>query len=112
MTQPEPLVITFEREEYDLATCDEFGAALEPTYGVPNVILDLSHVTFMDSTCLGKLAGKRKRREKIGYPPARLVINPTSHLRRLVKIVSFDKIWRIFDTLDEALADARTDKAG
>jgi anti-anti-sigma factor len=101
-----PVVISFERDEYDIATCDEFAAALEPAYDAPDVILDLSAITYLDSTCLGKLASMRDRRAKSAYLPARMVIS-AKNITRLFKLVAFDKVWPIFETLDAALAYAR-----
>jgi anti-anti-sigma regulatory factor len=65
----------------------------------------MSAVTFMDATCLGKLANmQRERLGKTGFKPATVVVAYPA-VRRLFKLVGFDKAWPIFGTLDEALAD-------
>jgi anti-anti-sigma factor len=97
-----PLVVTCDLKEYDISTCDELAKVLELTYNAPRVVVDMSQVEYLDSTSLSKLVIMRKKRGDAGFPPARLVI--TSHaVRRLFKVTSFDKIWRIFDTVEAAL---------
>ena len=106
MSHPEPLIVTFDQEAYNIATSEEFGAVLLPTHNAPNVIVDLSVVTYLDSTCLYKLAEMRDAREKHRYPAARLVV-ASENVMRLFLIVGFDKVWPLFETLDAALADAK-----
>jgi anti-sigma B factor antagonist len=42
--------------EFDLANCNRLRAAVESALGEMDVIVDLSAVTFMDSSCLAILA--------------------------------------------------------
>jgi anti-anti-sigma factor len=102
MTGREPLVLIFEKSEWDIAGREDFAKLLEPAYSHSNVILDLSPVTYIDSSCLGELAKMRTERAKRNFPPARLVV-VSPHVRRVFKIVQFDRIWPLYDSLDAAL---------
>ena len=99
-----PVVITLEEPEWDIDSSEMLGARLAPAAIYPLVIVDLSAVSYMDSTCLGKLVGMRAKRVANGFSPAKLVIS-SPRVRRLFGIVHFDEIWPIFDSLDAALSD-------
>jgi anti-anti-sigma factor len=90
--------------EWDIATCDPFAEIIAPALGHPHVVIDLSAVKYMDSTCLAKLAEMcRERVVKNGYPPSHLVIGEPA-ISRLFTIAKFDRLWPINSTVDEALA--------
>lgn len=99
-----PLVLICDQEEYDISTCDELEAVLELTYDVPDVIVDMSQVKYIDSTCLTKLATMRKTRAKAGFPPAQVIIT-SSVILRLFAVTRFDTIWPIFDSVEAAMSD-------
>ena len=62
---------------------------------------DLSRTEFLDSTGLGALVGALKRlRAKDGE--MRLVC-PEGHVRKVFTITSLDRVFRIHDSLDQAL---------
>jgi anti-anti-sigma factor len=100
-----PFIVALKRDEYDIASCDELGLELEETYTRYNMILDVSGVSYIDSTCLSRLLAMRKKREENGFRPARLVL-PSGQLRRLFDILTFDEVWPIYTTLQAALKDA------
>jgi anti-anti-sigma factor len=108
---PNPLIVALELSEYDVASAGDMTRQLEATYTASNVIVDMSGVRYIDSTCLGRLVKMRKEREGRGFRPARIVIS-SAELRRLFKLVKFDTVWPIFDSLDAAIKDeAATNKA-
>lgn len=99
-----PLVIRLTDDEWDLSKRGKLQFLLSPATERPRVCIDMSAVTFMDASCLGKLANmQRERRRKAGLGPATFVVMYPA-VRRLFKLVGFDKVWPIFGTLDEALA--------
>ena len=106
MIQREPLVLNFEQSEWDLAGCEDLAKLLKPTYTHPNVILDLTPVTFMDGSCLREVARMQAERAKRGFPPVHLVV-ASAHIRRVFKIVQFDRVRPLYDKLESALAAAR-----
>jgi anti-anti-sigma factor len=102
-----PLVVKVEYPELDIAYCDAFAKDLARADGVPNVIVDLSAVTYMDSTCLSKLIFMRKTRSSLGLPQEALVICSPS-LRRVLKVVGLDEMWPIFESVDDAVRGTAT----
>jgi anti-anti-sigma factor len=100
-----PFIVTLKRDEYDLASSVDLGMELKATYSHPNVILDLSAVTYLDSTCLSRLVAMRNHRVKSRFRPARLVL-PSGQVRHVFRIVKFDEVWPIYKTLKDALKDA------
>jgi anti-anti-sigma factor len=101
---PTPLIVALERSEYDIASAEDLSRQLRETYTAPNVILDMSAVTYIDSTCLGRLIKMRKERASRGFLPARIVV-ASREIRHLFEIVKFDTVWPIFDSLDAAIRD-------
>lgn len=99
-TAGEPLVIRLNGE-WDLARVEELEALLAAAYDHPRVIIDMTDATYADSTCLGRLVKMRKARLEKGFPPSAIVL-PSPQLRKLFELVSFDKMWPIYDTVEEA----------
>jgi anti-anti-sigma factor len=68
----------------------------------PSLVLDLSGVTFMDSTGLKVLLAVHKRAELAG---GRLVLaGPTRSVNRVVSITGFDQTFAICEDVESALA--------
>ena len=105
MIQRGPLILNFEQSEWDLAACQDLARLLKPTYTHPSVILDLTSVTFMDGSSLRELARMQAERAMRGFAPARLVV-ASPHVRRVFKLVRFDRAWPVYDRLEAALAAA------
>lgn len=74
--------IAFVTGEVDMATCERLRDAIEPLLG-PNqrVVLDLSGVQFMDSTCLAVLL---KARTKLSADGGSLILRNPSKAARTV----------------------------
>jgi anti-anti-sigma factor len=98
------LVIRLEAEQWDLHTSEELARLLAPAHRHPNVIVDMSNVTYMDSTCLSRLIAMRRERGTLG--PVRLVVS-SEQIRHLLRIVRFDHLWPTFGSLEQAMADAQ-----
>ena len=90
--------------EVDLYTAPRFKEDLVGLIetGVEAIVVDLSRVTFIDSTALGVIIGGVKRlRERDG----RLVIVAGSRpVVRILGITGLDKVLTVFDTREAALA--------
>jgi anti-anti-sigma factor len=103
-----PRVVRVEGDEWDISTCEQFEAVLLETVKYPRVILDMSAVQYIDSSCLRELSRMYQRRVlQRGFEPARIVIS-ASTVRRLFHIVGFDRMWSLFDSVDAALQDAKS----
>jgi len=90
--------------EVDLYTAPRFKEDLVGLIetGAEAIVIDLSRVTFIDSTALGVIIGGVKRlRERDG----RLIIVAGSRpVVRILGITGLDQVLTVFDTRDEALA--------
>lgn len=68
--------------------------------GTQEMLVDLTKVEYLDSTALGVLIGGLKRmREKDGNM---VLICPSPRIRRVFEITGLDKIFEIFNNIEEA----------
>lgn len=68
----------------------------------PAVVVDLSDVSFIDSSTLGVLVGGMKRAR--GQGGALRLVVPRSDLRRIFEVTLLDRVLPIDATRDEALS--------
>ncbi|HEX9774310.1 MAG TPA: STAS domain-containing protein [Actinomycetota bacterium] len=94
--------------ELDLLTAPSLRTRLIEAIdqGDVRLVLDLSHVSFLDSSGLGALiAGYKRVRERGG----RLVLVATSRaVLNVLSLTGLDGVFQVFPTVDEALATARS----
>ncbi|HEY2537535.1 MAG TPA: STAS domain-containing protein [Solirubrobacteraceae bacterium] len=77
--------------------------------GSDRLVVDLTEVTFIDSTTLGVLVGIERRLDE---DDARLAIVCTRpNVRKIFEFSGLDGKFAIFPTLDEALVHARGNEA-
>jgi anti-sigma B factor antagonist len=90
--------------EVDVSTADQLGDALlgPLVNGSPRVLLDFTHVTFIDSTGLGVLV--KVHREAQSRQAAFALVHPTPQTRRLLAVLGLDQLFTVYDTMDAALA--------
>ncbi len=90
--------------EIDLYTAPQLDEALCAviTEGALNVVLDLSSVTFLDSTALGVLVKAIKALQPAGGKLH--LVCPDEKLRRIIEITGLDSVLALPRSLDEALA--------
>jgi stage II sporulation protein AA (anti-sigma F factor antagonist) len=82
--------IVYVRGEIDVASCQEFRAALLAAQtGAPDVIVDLSAVTFMDSSGINALIGAYRRASE---PGSLHVVSPTPAVRRVFEITGMSEL--------------------
>jgi anti-sigma B factor antagonist len=92
--------------ELDLATAPRLKWALTDVLGAgcSQVVLDLSRVTFIDSTALGVLVGVQRRLDA----PARLaIVGAHSDVLRILELSGLDGMFDVFSTFDDARAYVR-----
>lgn len=91
--------------EVDLYTAPRFHEVMLRGIdeGAGRVIVDLTAVTFLDSTALGVLVGGAKRLGTDGSP--QIVCGP-GNVRRILEITGLAGVFAVRSTLDEALAAA------
>jgi anti-sigma B factor antagonist len=71
----------------------------------PCVVVDLSRVTFIDSTGLGVLVGALKRVREKG---ALSLVCPQRQVRRVFEITGLTRVFPMFNSLEEAVASCAT----
>lgn len=93
--------------EIDYSVKEKFENALRSAVdGVHSpLVLDLTDVRYMDSTGLNALARAKARMTARG--DSLFIVLPQQHLQKVFAIVGFDKIFRIHETLDDAVAAAQ-----
>jgi HptB-dependent secretion and biofilm anti anti-sigma factor len=79
--------------EYDLSRRAEVAELFESVDGQPSVVIDLSNVTYIDSTILGALAVLRQR------DPGRSIrlAGANEQVRRVLKVVGYHQIFDVTD---------------
>lgn len=90
--------------EVDLDTASQLGDhALDAVRDVsPHVLLDLTGVTFMDSTGLKVLLAVQRRAELAGGSFG--VAGPSRSVRKILALTGLDQTFAIYETVDEAPA--------
>ncbi len=92
--------------EIDLHTATGLARAVDESLpSSPCLVIDMSRVTFVDSTGLGVLIGARNRARQGGG--AVVLVHPPNLVRRLLVGTQLQQTFPVFDTLDEALASIR-----
>ncbi len=86
--------------ELDIRTCPQFQKAIAAAArrDAEHLLVDLSDVTFMDSTALGVLAAEQRRRSE----PLHLVVRERQ-LLRLLEVTGFILVFAVHSSLEEAL---------
>jgi anti-sigma B factor antagonist len=91
----------------DIATSPTVRAALTSASerGSHRLIVDLTRVDFLDSTGLGALIGGQRRAKELGGE-VRLVAKE-GQILRLLRITGLLKVFSVYPTLDDAVADGQ-----
>ncbi len=91
--------------EVDISTAPQFKRELEAAVseGSTKVVVDLSQVTFIDSTALGVLVGAVRHLHPLG---GSMVVVAGGHaVMRPITLTGLDRVFTIVATRDEALAE-------
>jgi anti-anti-sigma factor len=88
--------------EYDLTHREQLHAEFDALRNERKVILDMTTVTYLDSTCIGLLA--RLHTDRLANSCEQLsIVNGTPIVKRLFHLLGFESMFHIVGTLDEAL---------
>jgi len=98
------LPIVRARGEIDVSTAPTLRAELTSLPdGADRVVVDLSEVTFLDSTGLGVLIGAMKRMRD-GEAEGRVDLVVTRpHIQKVLEVTGLTSVFTLFDSVDEAL---------
>ena len=94
-----PFVLTFN-EDLDLAYRPELRSALQRAVEEPAVILDLSEVSYMDSTAIAELIIFYKQRDCKGVA---IVVSPS--IDKLLSISGLNRLFATYASLEDAVAN-------
>lgn len=86
--------------EYDIASRSALKAELEAVRDSKCLVVDLSGVTFLDSSCIGELIGLHGARVSAGYPRLTVVQNELI-VRRLFELLGLDQVFHTVDSVDD-----------
>ncbi len=91
----------------DSATLEDFFRAISGIFtgGTKNVVLDVSHMSFISSGGLSVLQDAHKKAESRGGKV--LIAGVNEQIRELFEVVGFHKIFPLYRDLDAALEDLR-----
>ena len=100
--QVDDLAVVTVGGEVDLDTASQLGDhALDAVRDTsPHVVLDLTGVTFMDSTGLKVLLSIQRRAELAGGSFG--VAGPSRSVRKILALTGLDQTFALHDTVDEA----------
>ena len=90
--------------ELDLAVADRFRAELEhylAVGGVRTLVLNLSRVSFIDSSGLGVILGRYRYLRSLGGQVA--IVRPSPPVNRLLELAGLHRLMRFYDSEEEAL---------
>jgi len=118
MTEPAPFSVTQDRSdplatvvtpvgEIDLATAPELGERLRDAVDRDDaVVVDLSHVTFIDSS------GFRVLHETAGTTSTVLVVPPGSPVARALAIAGLGQLVPVVDAVEHAKRHLKSEQPG
>lgn len=86
---------------YDLSCKEQLHSEFALLNFEPGLVLDLSHVTYVDSSFISELLTLHQRREANGFTTETIVMRPP--ILRLFDILDLNTTFRIVSTLDEAV---------
>lgn len=95
-----PHVVTFSGE-YDLSCKEELRTQLDALHNEPALVLDLSEVTYLDSSVLSELVRLHDARKKHGFPKEILVIPSGSVVERLFAVVGMAPLFEVVKSVGE-----------
>ena len=96
--------------ELDFYTGSEFNACLASAVesGAPRVVVDLTQVTFIDSSALGMLVGIA--RQSAEHSTELMIVCPPGNVARVIAITGLNRVFAMYATREEALGQ-QTDGA-
>ncbi|XVX20886.1 STAS domain-containing protein [Actinomycetota bacterium] len=102
-TEGAPTVVTVDGE-IDVYTAPQLRDSLDRLIdsGHPHLVIDLERVGFLDSTGLGVLVGRLKHVRVLDGSLA--LVCTQDRILKVFTITGLDKVFRIFDSVDAALA--------
>lgn len=111
-TEHDGIVVLGPVGEFDISSVDMLRSTfLAATSESSNkIVLDLSETTFLDSMAIGTMLGVSRRvNEWDGWVR---VVAPRPNVRKVLHVTGLDKVFALYDTVDQATSHGRVDHAG
>lgn len=96
----DPIIVSLDGE-FDIDRQHELRETLEPLYAQPYLIVDLSRVDYVDSSCLCEFMRMRSARSDAGARPACFVVDER-RFGRLFRFLGLDEVFPVVHSLEEA----------
>lgn len=87
--------------EFDIERQHELRETLEPLYVKPYLIVDLTEVDYVDSSCLCEFMRMRRVRSDAGVRPACFIVDE-QRFGRLFRFLGLDEVFPVVHSLEEA----------
>lgn len=88
--------------EYDIACKEHLRLDLARLDDIPDVVLEFTDVTYIDSTLIGELIRLHQIREAKGYRPMAVVVQKPQ-VKRLFALLSLEKVFRFTEKLGDVI---------
>jgi anti-sigma B factor antagonist len=96
--------------EIDVYTAPRLRENLLRLAGDQHLIVDLTEVSFLDSTALGVLVGAMKRQREAGG--AMSIVTTGTRIRRLFEITGLDRVFTLYDSVEAVQLSRRRSRIG
>ena len=83
--------------DFDVHNSKNLEQLLPPPEPSTRVILDCTHVKYMDTSALGALIHYRRSCSELGGEPDIVIVAPQGPLRKVFEIVGFVKLFQVVD---------------
>jgi anti-anti-sigma factor len=101
VTLVDPCIVSLSGE-FGIERQQELRETLRPLYTYPYLVLDLTQIEYVDSTCLCEFMRMRQARADAGERPACVVVDER-RFGRLFRFLGLDEIFPVVHSLEEAL---------
>jgi anti-anti-sigma factor len=103
-----PKIVRLDKAEWDYRDRGTLQELLGIAREAPHAVVDMTGVTYIDSSVIAKLIELYKDRQgRPSFVPVCLVI-PSAPVRRILEITGVSEVWPTFETLEEAVSAAGT----
>jgi anti-anti-sigma regulatory factor len=92
---------------YDVTCKRQWSEELEGLCSEPNVIIDLSGVSYLDATCMTELLRMHQRRRDNGFDRETIILGQAP-VRRLFDLLKMDGVVRVVECLNDATGPRRS----
>lgn len=96
----DPMIVSLSGE-FGVERLEELRELLEPTYGYPYVVIDLTALDYADSACLSEFMRMRQARARSGAWPVCFVLDE-DRFGRLFRFLGLDEVFPVI-TSEKAL---------